>query len=45
MKKVKMKSKKVMPTRGITHIKGETKLGKLNKEALERIRAFKGMFG
>jgi hypothetical protein len=29
----------------ITRFKGETKLSKMTKEALVRIRAFKGIFG
>jgi hypothetical protein len=46
MKKVKAKAKpgNVIPKR-ITHIKGETKINRLNNEALMKIRAYKGSFG
>ncbi|WP_263290342.1 hypothetical protein [Sutcliffiella horikoshii] len=44
MKKAKAKPGNVTP-RGITHFKGETKLDKLNKQALKYIRAIKGSFG
>lgn len=45
MKKAKPKNL-VIPRGGIpTRFKGPTELEKLNKEALKRIRAFKGAFG
>jgi hypothetical protein len=46
MKKMTAKAKpgNVIP-RKITHIKGETKINRLNSEALKIIRAYKGSFG
>jgi len=41
----KPKKKKNATPKKITHIKGDTKIEKKNKEALRIIRAIKGMFG
>lgn len=40
----KPKHGKVIPVK-ITHFKGETKIDRLNKEGLKKIRAYKGSFG
>ncbi|WP_285856410.1 hypothetical protein [Cytobacillus oceanisediminis] len=40
------KSSKKKPTaKKVTHLKGDTQMGKKNKEALKVIKSIKGMFG
>lgn len=45
MTKPKRDNKSNATPKKITHLKGETKMEKQNKEALKIIRAIKGMFG